>query len=93
MTIRFINYAVALGIAGMLCTASDVSFAQGVGIEVGPVDAYVDAGPVYGPYYGYRYVMPRYRYHYNSTHGIYGGPTSNLFNYEGPNRGAMERAH
>lgn len=98
MTSRFINYAVAVGFAGTLCVASGVSFAQGVGVEIGPFGAYVDVAPnyvpygPYGPYYGYGYVGPRYWYR-GSTHRIYGGPRSDLFNYEGPNRGVMERAH
>jgi hypothetical protein len=93
MTNRVINYAAAVGVFGALCAASGVSFAQGVGVEIGPVGAYVDVGPDYGPYYGYSYWGPRYWYRHGSTHRIYGGPRSDLFNYEGPNRGAMERAH
>jgi hypothetical protein len=65
--------------------------AQDIGGGVGPAGVYVGVAPPYGPYgYPYAYGGPR---PYGWTHEIYGGPSSNLFSYEGPNRAAQERAH
>jgi hypothetical protein len=89
MTHRLTIFCIA---AGTLAMASSESMAQiGPGIDV---DSYsVGLGP-YGSYdggshYGYAYYGGGY---YGSTHAIYGGPSSDLFSYEGPNRGAMERS-
>jgi hypothetical protein len=87
---------IAAAVMGSAALASSPSSAQVVGVDVGPFGFGVtvgDYGPYYdGPYYGgpYYYGAPAYRY--RGTHGIYGGPRSDLFNYQGPNRGAMERA-
>jgi hypothetical protein len=85
----------AYAAAGFLAMASSESVAQvGVGVDVGPYGVGVGTyGPYVGgrasPYYGGPYYGgPGY---YGGTHAIYGGPSSDLFSYEGPNRGAMER--
>jgi hypothetical protein len=79
---RLMTYSIA---AGVLAIAGTVSGAQDVG-------AY---GPGYGPRTSYDAVylgaVDESGY-IGGTHGIYGGPTGDLFNYAGPNRGAMERA-
>src|SRR5215813_6265946 len=88
---------IAAAVVGSAALASSPSSAQvGVGVDVGPFGFGVtvgDYGPYYdGHYYGgpYYYAAPAYRY--RGTYGLYGGPRSDLFNYQGPNRGAMERA-
>jgi hypothetical protein len=92
MTSRLIKYALAAALVGTCCAGSTVSFAQEFGVEVGPAGVYAGVNPNVGPYgaYGYDYPGPRFGYR-GGTHAIYGGPSSNLFSYEGPNRGAMER--
>jgi hypothetical protein len=89
---RLAKYALAVALVGTCCAESTVSFAQGFGVEAGPGGVYAGANPDVGPYgaYGYDYRGPRSWYP-GGTHDIYGGPSSNLFSYEGPNRGAMER--
>jgi hypothetical protein len=80
----------AYAAAGFLAMASSESVAQvGVGVDVGPDGVGVGA---YGPYVG-GHASPYYGGpgYYGGTHAIYGGPSSDLFSYEGPNRGAMER--
>jgi hypothetical protein len=71
-------------VVGALAIASTASMAQ-VAVEVGPPAGPYDGG-FYGPSYGY--YAPYYGYS-GPTSGIYGGPPSDLFDYEGPNHGAM----
>jgi hypothetical protein len=86
---RLINGAILAGILGATFGLSTAAAAQDVGVGVGPAGVYVGAAPE-GPYGSpYAYAGPRPGYGW--THNIYGGPASNLFSYEGPNRAAQER--
>jgi hypothetical protein len=86
MTRALTKCALAASIVGAFAVAGTAGIAQ-VAVEVGPPGyGYgVYGGPygAYGPGAEYGYYPP--------TNGIYGGPTSNLFDYEGPNHGAMVR--
>jgi hypothetical protein len=88
MTHRLTTY---FAVAGTLAMASSASMAQGPGVYADPYGVgpgtygSYDGGPPYAPgYYGGGY--------YGGTHSIYGGPSGDLFSYEGPNRGAMEHS-
>jgi hypothetical protein len=93
---RALKYVIGVTIAGAITASATASFAEVV--DVGPYGAGFAIGP-----YGYDYSIGRYGYEYyrgpiygyyprSYTHDIYGGPAVDLFNYEGPNRGAMERS-
>jgi hypothetical protein len=75
--------AICFTAAGMFAALSSASIAQ--------VPGGGEPGPdmPYGSYYD-RYQGGLYYNEY--TLPIYGGPTSDLFSYEGPNRAAMERS-
>ena len=77
MTRALTKYALTAGFAGTLAIASTASLAQA---PVGPT-----LPPTGGPYGAYG-PGPAYGY-YPQTNGIYGGPSSDLFDYEGPNLG------
>ena len=81
------TFALAVGVTGALAVLSTPSMAQVAAVEVAP-PAY-GYGAYGGPYGAYD-VGPAYGY-YSPTHGIYGGPPGNLFDYSGPNHGAMVR--
>ena len=88
MATRFMTYCVA---AGLLTMPASASIAQvGPSVDVGP---YGPGLGTYGPRYGgqepYYFTGPDY---YGSTQAIYGGPSSDLFSYQGPNRAAMEHS-
>lgn len=98
MRYRALTYVIAAAIAGAITVFATASFAQvAVGVDVDPYGARVANGPYAYDYYGgvsiYNYPPTHGIYGYPPTNGIYGGPTVDLFNYEGPNRGAVERAH
>jgi hypothetical protein len=88
---RLINGAISAGMLAATFGLSTAAVAQDVGVGVGPAGVYVGAAPEgpYGSPYGY---AGRSRW-YGAAHDIYGGPPSDLFSYEGPNRAAQERAH
>jgi hypothetical protein len=92
MTRRLIKGTAACAVVG-LCGFGAASQAQEVGVAVGPADVYVEGAPGYAPFSddAYAYGGPRYRY--GASHDIYGGPPSDLFSYQGPNRSAQERSH
>ena len=79
---RLMTYSIT---AGVLAIMSSASGAQDIGqyrFGYGSRDSYNAA--YVGAYGDNGY--------WEGTHGIYGGPSGDLFNYAGPNRGAMERA-
>jgi hypothetical protein len=95
MTHRLIKGAAACAAVAALCgfgAAGQAQEVQEVGVAIGPADVYVEGAPGYAPYIdaAYAYGGPRYRY--GASHDIYGGPPSDLFSYEGPNRAAQERS-
>jgi hypothetical protein len=87
---RLINGAILAGILAATFGLSTAAVAQDVGVGVGPAGVYVGVAPGYGPY-GDEYAYAGPGRSYGWTHGIYGGPPSNLFSYQGPNRAAQER--
>jgi hypothetical protein len=88
MAPRLMTYC---GAAGLLMMATSASIAQiGPSVDVGP---YGPSLGTYGPRYSgqdpYYFIGPDY---YGSTQAIYGGPSGDLFSYQGPNRAAMEHS-
>ena len=79
---RLITYSIAAGVLAIANLASGAQDVRGYGFGYGSRNSY-DAVYV-GAYDDSGYA--------EGTHGIYGGPSSDLFNYAGPNRGAMERS-
>jgi hypothetical protein len=80
---RLMTYSIAAGVLAIAGTVSGAQDVRGYGPGYGSRNSYYDAVYV-GAVDDSGYL--------GGTHGIYGGPTGDLFNYEGPNRGAMERA-
>jgi hypothetical protein len=86
MTRVVIKYALAAGVVAALAATSTASMAQSpVGPTLPPAHGPYGDPYAYGPGPGYGY------YYYPPTYGIYGGPPSNLFDYEGRNHGAQVR--
>ncbi len=79
---RLMTYSIAAGVLAIVSSASSAQDVGRYGYGYGSRDSYdaVYLGAIDNSGY------------LGGTHGIYGGPTGDLFSYEGPNRGAMERA-